>query len=85
VHVLAVARDQHGRGVGRALMDLGERFARHVGARLMLVKTLGPSHADPFFARTRGFYQHLGYEPLLESDRLWGEGNPALLLVKALG
>jgi GNAT superfamily N-acetyltransferase len=85
VHVLAVAREQHGRGVGRALMELGERFARHLGARLMLVKTLGPSHPDRWYERTRGFYTRLGYEPLLESEQLWGAGNPALLLVKALG
>jgi ribosomal protein S18 acetylase RimI-like enzyme len=84
VHVLAVARDQHGHGVGRALMELGERFARHVGATLLLVKTLGPSHPDSFYERTRGFYTRLGYEPLLESEKLWGEGNPALLLVKSL-
>jgi GNAT superfamily N-acetyltransferase len=84
VHVLAVARDLHGRGVGRALMSLAEHCAAELGARFLQVKTLGPSHADPFYQKTRRFYAHLGYEPLFETDKLWGDGNPTLILVKAL-
>ena len=83
VHVMAVARARHGQGVGRALLGLAERFARAQGGRLMQIKTLGPSQADAFYERTRAFYQSLGYEPLLETDRLW-EGAPTLILVKAL-
>ena len=83
MHVLAVGRDWHGQGVGRALVGLSERFARAQDGRMMQVKTLGPSHADPFYAKTRAFYQKLGYEPLLETDRLW-DGAPTLILVKAL-
>ncbi|HWO09345.1 MAG TPA: GNAT family N-acetyltransferase [Polyangiaceae bacterium] len=83
VHVLAVAREQHGQGIGRALLEHAERFARAQDGRFMLVKTLGPSHADAFYERTRGFYRKVGYEPLLETDRLW-EGTPTLILVKAL-
>lgn len=85
VHVLAVAAEHHGHGVGRALMLQAERWAAALGARFMQVKTLGPSHADPHYDQTRGFYLHLGYEPLFETDRLWGEGNPTLVLVKAIG
>jgi GNAT superfamily N-acetyltransferase len=85
VHVLAVAAERHGQGVGRALMRQAERWALTLGARFMQVKTLGPSHADPHYAKTRAFYLRIGYEPLLETDRFWGEGNPTLLLVKAIG
>jgi GNAT superfamily N-acetyltransferase len=85
VHVLAVAAERHGQGVGHALMRLAERWAVTLGARFMQVKTLGPSHGDPHYAKTRAFYQRIGYEPLLETDRFWGEGNPTLLLVKAIG
>lgn len=83
MHVLAVARTRHGQGIGRALVELAERFARAQDGRLMQVKTLGPSHADAFYEQTRSFYQRLGYEPLLETDRLW-EGAPTLVLVKPL-
>lgn len=84
IHVLAVAAERHGRGVGRALMQQAERWTARLGARFMQVKTLGPSHADPHYEKTRGFYLRLGYEPLFETDRLWGEGNPTLVLVKAI-
>jgi ribosomal protein S18 acetylase RimI-like enzyme len=83
MHVLAVARAWHGRGIGRALAELSERFARASDGRLMQVKTLGPSQADAAYDKTRAFYQRLGYEPLLETDRLW-DGAPTLLLVKPL-
>jgi ribosomal protein S18 acetylase RimI-like enzyme len=83
MHVLAVGRAWHGRGIGRALVGLSERFARAQDGRWMQVKTLGPSRADAFYEKTRAFYRELGYEPLLETDRLW-EGAPTLILVKAL-
>lgn len=83
MHVLAVGRAWHGRGIGGALVGLAERFARAQDGRMMQVKTLGPSRADAFYEQTRVFYQKLGYEPLLETDRLW-EGAPTLILVKAL-
>lgn len=85
VHVLAVAIDRHGQGIGAALMGQAERWAALLGGRFMQVKTLGPSHADPHYEKTRSFYQRLGYEPLFESEGLWGEGNPALVLVKSIG
>jgi GNAT superfamily N-acetyltransferase len=84
VHLLAVERSQHGRGVGSALLDVAEQFARRCGARFLHVKTTGPSNPDPAFASTRAFYLARGFTPLFESDRLWGEENPALVLVKAL-
>ena len=43
-----------------------------------------PVQPDPAFAATRAFYLARGFTPLFESDRLWGPGNPALVLVKAL-
>lgn len=84
VHLLAVAKERRGHGAGRALLTLGERFAAAQGALFMHVKTQGPSKADPFYEQTRAFYARLGYEALFESDRLWGEDNPVVVLVKAL-
>jgi GNAT superfamily N-acetyltransferase len=84
IHVLAVSREHHRQGVGRALMQHAEHWSKQRGARYLQVKTLGPSHPDPAYQKTRAFYQSLDYEPLLETDKFWGPGNPTLLLVKSL-
>ena len=84
VHFLAVRRDSHRQGIGRALLAHLESEARHRGAHWLHVKTLAPSAASPFYARTRLFYQALGFSPLFESTVFWGPHNPTLVLVKTL-
>jgi GNAT superfamily N-acetyltransferase len=84
VHLLAVHHEHHRQGVGRVLLGVAERFARRAGARILQVKTVGPSSPDPYYARSRAFYQSLGFVPLFETDRLWASGEPALVLVKSL-
>jgi ribosomal protein S18 acetylase RimI-like enzyme len=84
VHLLAVAKELHARGVGSALLDVAERFARRCGARFLHVKTLGPSSGDAFYARSQAFYEARGYTRLFESERLWDGAGPALVLVKGL-
>ena len=60
-----------------------EALLRPRGVELLQVKTLGPSRPSAAYARTRGFYEHLGFRPL-EENALWGEVNPCLIMVKHL-
>src|SRR5262249_16889318 len=85
VHFMAVGPQQPRRGIARALLERVESEARARGGRLLHVKTLAPSHPDPYYARTRAFYEAMGFRPLFESAALWGPENPAVVLVKALG
>ena len=84
IHVLAVSPDRHRTGIGRTLVDRAQSVARGRSAKLLQVKTLGPSNPDPNYARTRAFYVALGFLPLEETTAFWGEDNPALILVKPL-
>jgi len=84
VHFMAVHPAHHRHGVGRALLDRLESEARAGGAGWLLVRTLGPSHPDVFYARTRAFYESAGFTPLFETAAFWGTANPAVVLVKAL-
>jgi GNAT superfamily N-acetyltransferase len=84
IHVMAVRRAHHRRGVGRAMVREIERQARTQGRRLLQVKTLGPSDSDRHYARTRAFYEAMGFVPLEETVAFWGPENPTLILVKAL-
>lgn len=83
IHLMAVERELHRRGVGRALVSALETDLRADGAALLQVKTLGASHTDPGYELTRRFYQALGFLPLEENLALW-PGNPCLIMVKAL-
>ena len=81
VHLTVVDRAVHGSGVGTAMLRAVEADAVHRGVRLLEVKTLGASHPDAGYARTRHFYEKWGFLPLEETD-LWGEGTPCLIMVK---
>jgi len=83
IHLLLVERAHHGTGVGSALVEALEERLRRDGVQLLEVKTLGPSHPDPGYARTRHFYEKMGFLPLEVTD-LWGEHNPCLIMVKPL-
>lgn len=84
IHVLAVRRDRHRRGVGRALVARAEAACRARGVDLLEVRTLGPSEPNEGFAGTRAFYATMGFRPVEQTRRIWGRDNPCLIMRKAL-
>jgi GNAT superfamily N-acetyltransferase len=80
---MVVERTLQGLGIGSALISAIERDARERGVALLEVKTLGPSDRNPDYARTRHFYESVGFLPLEETD-LWGEDTPCLIMVKPI-
>jgi GNAT superfamily N-acetyltransferase len=83
IHVMAVHRDRHRRGIGASLVEEAERRLRQRGHEYLQVKTLGPSRPDASYGKTRAFYMARGFRPL-EETALWGETNPCLIMVKRL-
>jgi ribosomal protein S18 acetylase RimI-like enzyme len=83
IHFMVVARSAHRRGVGRALVTALERDLVADGVTLLQVKTSGPSFEDAGYAKTRLFYQAMGFEPLEELVDVW-PNNPCLIMVKVL-
>ena len=84
IHFMAVHPDYHRQGIGKKLVEHVEEEARKNNGKWLHVKTLSPSHPDPFYAHTRQFYYALGFSPLFETDTLWGAENPAVILIKFL-
>ena len=84
IHFMLVHPSYHRQGIGRYLVEHLEGEARRRNGRWLHVKTLAPSHPDPFYARTRAFYFALDFDPLFESSTFWGTENPAVVLIKAL-
>jgi len=83
LYVMGVRRERHGQGLGTALVAAAEEYLRARGCEYLQVKTLGPSHPDAGYARTRAFYGSRGFVAPEELHGLW-EGNPCLLMVKRL-
>jgi ribosomal protein S18 acetylase RimI-like enzyme len=84
IDAIAVRPDDHGRGVGRAMIKHVEGTLRSRAVEFLQAKTLGPSRPNEHYERTRGFYEHLGFRAL-EENHLWGAVNPCLIMVKFLG
>jgi ribosomal protein S18 acetylase RimI-like enzyme len=83
VHVVAVRRAWHRRGIGRQLLAAAESDLAARGVRMLSVKTLGPSRIDAGYEATRHFYESAGFIPIEEFLHLW-PSDPCLLMVKAL-
>lgn len=83
IHLIAVRPEYHGRGIGRALVEHAVALLRNRSVEFLEVKTLGPSRPDAHYDKTRQFYTAMGFQPL-EENRLWGEVNPCLIMIKHL-
>ena len=77
-------RRWHRRGIGRALIEGAAELAISKGVRFLTVKTLSPSNDDPNYARTRLFYEAVGFLPVEEFPMLWGPENPCLFMIRPL-
>ncbi len=84
LYVLGVLPAYHRRGIGRRLVAQAEAYLVGRSVEFVQVKTLGPSHPSPDYARTRAFYMALGYRPLEELMTFWSADNPCLILIKHL-
>lgn len=84
IAVMAVLPQAHRAGVGRALLAAAEAHLRADGVRFLQAKTLSSRDPDPGYARTRAFYEAMGFVLLEELPDLWGPDNPCALLVKSL-
>jgi GNAT superfamily N-acetyltransferase len=84
LHVLAVRREHHRHGVGRALVDRAAAYARDEGFSLLHVKTLAPEIDDEGYAGTRAFYEAMGFVPLEVIPAVWGPEDPCLIMVRPL-
>lgn len=83
IHLIAVLPDHHGTGVGTALVAEVEADLRADGARLLEVKTVGPSYEDAGYAASRAFYAARGFIPVEEVHGLDWDG-PTVIMVKPL-
>lgn len=78
--LIAVHPERQRHGIGAALMRHVEALLRHQGARVLLVETSGL----PAFARTRAFYQRLGYAEEARIREFYQAGEDKVIFRKVL-
>jgi ribosomal protein S18 acetylase RimI-like enzyme len=84
VYVIGVKRSWQRRGIGRALIEAVVELAIPQGVRFLTVKTLSSSNDDPNYARTRLFYDAVGFLPIEEFPTLWGHENPCIFMLRPI-
>lgn len=84
VYVMGVLSVFQRSGIGSALMEKAEEYAKDQKVEYLQVKTLGPSSNDVNYAKTRAFYLASGFRPLEEFTEIWDENNPCLIMVKKI-
>lgn len=81
IAVMGVLPFHHRKGVGTALINLAQDYAKNAGVRLLSVKTLSEQSPDPNYVQTRAFYGKLGFELFEEIPALWGTNTPCAIYV----
>lgn len=84
IYLCAVLPQWHRSKVGTALQRFVEEQLGNQGVRYLSVKTLSAQHPDKNYAKTRMFYQKMGFLPLQIFPLLWGKDNPCLLMIKEI-
>ncbi|HEY2372491.1 MAG TPA: coenzyme F420-0:L-glutamate ligase [Gaiellaceae bacterium] len=82
IYVMGVLPARHRQGIGSALVEAAEAWCAANGVDYLQVKTLADTSRDENYARTRAFYEAVGFVPLEVFPELWDSRNPALVLVK---
>ena len=77
---IAVAKDQHGRGVGGELLRAVEDHIRSLHGRMLFIETSSLPHYEP----TRRFYLGKGYELTGVLKEFYADGDDMVVFRKRL-
>ncbi|WP_353093294.1 GNAT family N-acetyltransferase [Tissierella praeacuta] len=84
IYVMGILKENHNRGIGRYLVEKAVDYSQINDYKFLMVKTLGETHPDKNYKKTREFYNKVGFYPIEEIKEIWGEQNPCLLMVRSL-
>lgn len=73
IYAMGVIKEYHSQGIGKELIEKTINYSQENGYKLLMVKTLGESHPDKDYKKTREFYKRVGFYPMEEIKEIWGE------------
>jgi ribosomal protein S18 acetylase RimI-like enzyme len=76
----AVSRSMRGKGIGKALWEIGEADIRKQGGRLAIIET----SSKPNYESTRRFHEARGYKPVGSIADFYAIGDDKIMYVKRL-
>jgi len=83
-YVLGILKDYHRQSIGRELFNTVQNYCIDNYYKYISVKTLDSTHSDVNYAKTRKFYEGIGFKPFEVHETLWGKSNPCLVMIKDL-
>lgn len=84
IYVIGVLKEYHKKGIGKNLLEIAQKELIENEVKFLMVKTIGDSHPDKYYKKTRSFYRKIGFYPLEEIKEIWGEKNPCLIMIKCI-
>jgi GNAT superfamily N-acetyltransferase len=85
IYVMGVIKERHRSGVGKRLIEAVQKYLKTKKFEFLTVKTLSPTVTYKPYQKTRKFYEAMSFRPIEDfGEKIWGKGNPCLLLAKSL-
>ena len=81
IYVMGVLKTSHGQGIGRALFEALQDYAKERGYEYIQVKTVQKGRYKEY-DMTNAFYEKMGFRELECFPSLWDEWNPCQIYVK---
>ena len=82
IYVCGIHPKHHRKGFGRILYQALEQYFINQDCIYVMVKTLSSVHPDIYYAKTRKFYEAVGFKAFYTDHDIWTQDYPCLIMLK---
>jgi ribosomal protein S18 acetylase RimI-like enzyme len=82
LYVLGLRKEFHGQRIGTRMIEHIRQHCKGMEICYMTVKTVSGQNPDIHYAKSRRFYEKMGFQPLEVFPGLWDENNPCLYMIR---
>lgn len=81
INVMGVTMDNHGKGIGKELYNVGYEYGKNNNYAFLQVKTVKEGTYEEY-DKTIAFYKAVGFREFECITQIWDEANPCQIFVK---